>query len=149
MDIRGFLSSAQGQWKGDYKLWLDPNKDPAESQSTLALKPTANGSFFLIHYDWLFQDKKRAGVFLIGGKDTMAQATWGDSFHMQPLPMVCDGELRQGLFILNGTYLAGEETWGWRTEFSNPDKQLIMRAYNIEPSGQEDIALEAIYQPHA
>lgn len=145
MDTASFLSSVLGQWQGSYKLWLDPTQDPEQSATTLALKPTANGSYYLIHYDWSFRDKQKAGLFLLGAKDNKATATWGDSFHMEPLPMVCDGEFKEGVLILNGTYPAGDEHWGWRTEFSREGGQLIMRAYNIAPSGQEDIALEATY----
>ena len=148
MNVVQFLSSIAGQWQGNYKLWLDPSKEPAVSPTSLVVKPTANHSYYLIHYDWLFKDQMKAGVFLIGGKDQQAQATWGDSFHMEPLAMNCQGELTDDKLMVVGTYPAGDQEWGWRTEFSSQGKELIMRAYNISPAGQEDIALEAIYQQH-
>ena len=149
MNTVQFLSDVTGQWQGRYKLWLDPNKDPAISDTSLVVKPTANNSYFLIHYDWVFNGDSKAGIFLIGGKDLQAQATWGDSFHMEPLPMNCEGELDNHTLVLNGRYDAGGEKWGWRTEFTKDQGQLVMRAYNIAPTGDEDIALEAVYQVHA
>ena len=149
MDVLTLLRSQVGQWRGTYKLWLDPGKDPEVSETTLVVKPTANGSYFLIHYDWSFRDQSKAGIFLIGGKDKRAQATWGDSFHMEPMAMVCEGKLNGDGLILNGSYAAGDQQWGWRTELFIKDKNLVMRAYNIAPSGQEDIALEAVYQQHS
>ena len=148
MNVVQFLSAMAGQWQGDYKLWLDPSKDPALSDTTLVVKPTANHSYFLIHYNWMFQGQDKAGVFLLGGKDQQVQASWGDSFHMEPLPMICQGELDGDKLVMLGSYPAGAEEWRWRTEFSLHAGKLVMRAYNISPSGQEDIAVEAVYQPH-
>ena len=146
MDVNFFLLDLTGQWLGQYQLWLDPSQAPECSTTSMAVKPAAKGSYFLIHYDWVFQEAERAGVFLIGCKGDKAQASWGDSFHMQPMAMICEGGMDKGRLVLNGTYSAGDEQWGWRTEFATAhNQQLIMRAYNIAPSGHEDMALEASY----
>jgi len=146
MNVKSFLETLNGQWQGTYKLWLDPTHAPEQSDTSMVVKATANGSYYLIHYDWLFKNSNKAGIFLLASKDDKVQVTWGDSFHMDPMPMVCAGELKQSTLGFTGSYPAGEETWYWRTEFTLENDKLIMRAFNIMPSGQEDIALEATYR---
>ncbi len=74
--------------------------------------------------------------------------TWGDSWHMQPQPMVCEAELSEDgqKLVASCTYEAGPDTpdWGWRTEFTlQGEDAFLMEAYNITPEGLEALAVRA------
>jgi len=44
--------------------------------------------------------------------------------------------------ILTGSYAAGPERWGWRTELHLGD-DLLVRSINISPAGEESPGIEA------
>ena len=68
---------------------------------------------------------------------------WVDSFHTGSAMMLSLGDLRaDGLISVTGSYQAGDERWGWRTEIE-VDDALVVRAFNISPAGEESRAIEA------
>ena len=70
------------------------------------------------------------------------EMTWVDSFHTGSAIIWSTGAPREdGVIAVTGSYLAGGERWGWRTEFHTRNG-LIMRAYNISPAGEEAPAIE-------
>ena len=93
------------------------------------------------------EGKKQKGVFLFGGADNAASATWGDSFHSTPNPMVCTGEIDASgsKLTLMGSYSTGEgPDWRFRTEFTlTGPNELLMEAYNIAPDDLEALAIRA------
>lgn len=151
MSITEFLHNLVGSWTGYYHLWLAPGAPVDESSTAASVRLVASGRYAEIVYSWYREGKEQGGIFLLGGADGNANATWGDSFHSQPDPMHCPGRLANDGYrlIFDGSYPVGpgEPDWGWRTEFvlKNPDT-LLMEAYNITPTGDEHLAVRAEYQ---
>jgi len=145
-----FLNVFSGQWQGVYQLWLDPTKDPEESVGNAERRFVAGSDFLLWTYSWNRGGTEQQGVFLLGGRRDAVSATWGDTFHSSPAPMICEGQMsdRGSLLMLNGQYQAADETWGWRTTFAVEDAGgLKMEAFNIWPNGQEDLAVRCEFKP--
>ena len=141
-----------GKYTGTYTLWLRPGVPAQKSDAAGEFTSVAGDQYFLMTYSWgpkgaEATNGSREGVFLLAGKDRTATATWGDSFHMTPLPMQCEGELNeQGTKLtFPGTYSAGDgPDWHWRTEFTIQGHEgITMEAYNITPEGQEMLAVRA------
>ncbi len=146
MAIKEFYEQLDGNWIGNYSLWLDPSKPAIESGVSATVVPVAMSAFYLFHYWWSYGGNDQEGVFMLGGEDHAATATWGDSFHMQPESMYCKGQFEGAKLALLGRYSAGPGTpdWGWRTEFTlNDGHWLRMEAYNISPGGHENLAVRA------
>jgi len=144
---RAFYVKLTGNWKGPYSLWLRPGAPAQNSNISAHFQPTAGGNYFLMTYSWKQGGKVQEGVFLFGGHEKAATATWGDSFHMVPKPMQCKGELKDGgkKLVIKANYSVGEgPAWGWRTEFTlQGPNSLLMEAYNIMPDGVEGLAVKA------
>jgi hypothetical protein len=147
--VQAFYRALQGEWGGTYSLWFKPNEPVRNSDATAEGRFLAREAFFLLTYTWHTDDMDQEGVFLLGGKGETASATWGDTWHMQPDPMVItEGELTsegQELVFL-GSYGTGPDSpdWGWRTEFTlQGEDAFLMEAYNITPDGLEALAVRA------
>ncbi len=144
---RAFYAKLSGNWKGPYSLWLRPGTPAQKSNISAHFQPTAKGNYFLMTYSWKQGGKVQEGVFLFGGHEKAATATWGDSFHMVPTPMQCKGVLKNGgkKLVITGSYSVGKgPAWNWRTEFTQQGpNSLLMEAYNIMPNGVEGLAVKA------
>jgi hypothetical protein len=142
-----FFSELGGNWQGSYKLWLRPGTPVRTSAIRANIQPAAGDDYYLMTYSWKTDGEHQEGVFLFGGREQSATATWGDSWHVAPEPMHCEGELQDGgeKLVLNGSYSAGTgPDWGWRTEFTRRgNNTLLMEAYNITPDGEEGLAVKA------
>lgn len=149
MDVRAFFERLLGRWQGDYRLWLYPQADVQQSAVDAEIRPAAGGKYLLFTYGWEQGGSRQEGVFLLGGQQEQATATWGDSFHSAPEPMICRGSLADDgqKLTLYGNYSAGDETWGWRTELTREGNALVMQAFNITPAGQEGLAVRAEMTP--
>ena len=146
--VQDFYKKLKGEWSGPYSVWLNPMEPPLNSEIEAQGRFVAQGSYFLLTYSWNGEDEEREGVFLLGGEGGTASATWGDSWHMQPEPMVCEGELTEDgkKLVFLGSYGASPEMpdWGWRTEFTlQGEDAFLMEAYNITPEGLEGLAVRA------
>ena len=145
--VKTFFAKLSGDWNGSYSLWMRPGTPAQKSEITAQFQSTAKGNYFLMTYAWKQGGKVQEGVFLFGGHGKTATATWGDSFHMVPEPMLCKGELKDGgkKLVIKGSYDMGKgPAWGWRTEFTlcGPNA-FLMEAYNIMPNGVEGLAVKA------
>ena len=68
---------------------------------------------------------------------------WVDSFHTAGGILMSTGGLHaDGVIRVTGSYQAGEERWGWRTEISIEGGELMLRAFNVLPSREESPAIE-------
>ncbi len=148
MTIQEFYEKLTGEWTGSYELWLDPTQPSQNSGIVAHGRLVAKGSYFLLSYSWEWEGERQEGVFLMGGDGEKASATWGDSWHMQPEPMICEGELSEEdqKLVFLGSYGAGPGVpdWGWRTEFTlQGEGAFLMEAYNITPEGLESLAVRA------
>jgi len=145
--VQAFYAKLSGDWDGTYSLWLRPGTPAYKSEITAQFQSTAKGNYFLMTYAWKKGGIVQEGVFLFGGYGKTATATWGDSFHMVPEPMQCNGQLKDGgkKLIIKGSYAAGKgPVWGWRTEFTlRGPNAFLMEAYNIMPNGVEALAVKA------
>ena len=145
--VPAFYGRLTGDWAGSYSLWLRPGVPVQEYKIKARSAAVAQGHYFLMTYTWKNDKLRRAGVFLLGGKGTSANTSWGDSFHMASQPLLCRGQLSKDgkTLVFRGKYaMGGGPAWGWRTEFTLQGKDaILMQAFNIHPSGQEMKAVEA------
>lgn len=120
--MQEFYAHLTGEWTGSYALWVGHGAPSRNSDTVADGRYVSKGGYFLLSYSWEDGGEKQEGIFFMGGDHNMASATWGDSWHIQPEPMICKGvwsEDGQKLVFL-GSYGAGPGVadWGWRTEFT-------------------------------
>lgn len=151
MTVREFYAGLAGEWRGTYSLWFEPGTPVRICDTEARVQAIAGDAFHLMTYTWEFEGEGKEGALFLSGNDQAASMTWGDSWHMAPDPMVCQGRLEEedSKLVFPGTYPTGPDTpdWGWRTELKRVDGDgLVMEAYNITPEGEEAIAVRAEYR---
>lgn len=146
------LAPLEGTWTGTNRLWFMPTDPAFESSATAVVEPVAQGQATLLRYTWSHEGRPQSGVMVILHKATSPEedaVTWLDSFHTARAFMHFRGGLTPGgaLSVL-GSYAAPEgPPWGWRITIERPDSgSWALRMYNIEPEGEEMLAVEAVYQ---
>jgi hypothetical protein len=147
MDGQEMLGAMAGEWTGTYRLWLDPGQLRTECETQLRAEAVVGGRAIQATYDWTDtggDGAAQTGTFLLacpeGARWEMA---WGDTWHMGHALLWSIGPDGK----VTGTYGPADEPWGWRTEFEMPAAdRLVIRAYNITPSGEEALATEADYR---
>jgi hypothetical protein len=147
----GILGRLVGSWQGTTRTWFEPGKLAGESEARGRIRAVLDGRFVVHEYEGSLRGNPLMGMAILGyhvdvGRFTMA---WVDSFHMGTATMHAQGEPRGGdAFQVLGHYDVPQSApWGWRTEFSlsREDARLVITAYNISPAGQEDKAVETVY----
>jgi hypothetical protein len=140
-----------GKWQGTTKTWFEPGVFADESFWQGEIIAILGDRFLEYSYTGSLQDTQFQGKALIGpdpvssGSNTIEMA-WIDSFHQSGAIMYCQGEITPSGFSVLGSYSAGVELWGWRTEFELIDtNHLTVRAYNISPDGAEHLGIETVY----
>lgn len=135
-------------------MWLSPEEDPRESESSARVSLVGQGQFVRIEYDWSFNGIAQDGQILFAPEFGMAdcEAVWLDSWHMASAIMTC--EVSNGAddsAILRGHYPAPPDPdWGWRIEVRAQNReQFEIRMFNITPAGEEMLAVQATYEPAA
>lgn len=148
----GLLGRLVGSWRGTTRTWFEPDKLADESEARGRIRAVLDGRFVVHEYEGSLRGKPLMGMAILGyhidvGRFTMA---WVDSFHMGTATMHAEGEPRgdSGFQVLGHYDVPESQPWGWRTEFSLSlrDTRLVISAYNISPTGQEDKAVETVYQ---
>jgi len=138
------LQKLIGSYLGRTKTWLDPSAPADESISEMRVQALLGGRWLRLE-DWgHVAGTPRAGEMLLGFHRDAGQfeLCWIDSFHTGTAMMRSVGKPRgDGIIAVTGSYEAGSQTWGWRTEFELQET-LTVRAYNISPDGNETIAVE-------
>lgn len=151
MSIPENFKKLAGKWRGTnllYTTWIVENP-VSESDSSCIVEFAANEKFLKIEYDWIFENEKQNGLLLIGSEKDLgkAQAIWVDSWHMSDKFMICEGKYAGDSILMKGFYKVPNHTdWCWRTDIVFSDEnsfKIIM--YNVSPEGEEDLAVEAIY----
>ncbi len=146
-NAKQFYARLAGDWEGSYRLWMRPDAPALESDIKARFQDADEGNQFLMTYTWKKEGKTHDGIFVFLGEKQIVTATWGDSFHMYPQPMICNGEVTDGgkKLVIKGSYGAGDgPDWGWRTEFVLKDpNSLLMEAFNITPEEVEALAVKA------
>jgi hypothetical protein len=145
------LLSYHGNWSGEYRLWLDPDKPADVSRTELRVTPELDGRFVRLDYTWSAMGDAAAGVLLLGldARSGAVTCAWIDSFHSSRSILFSEGAAGDGVIRVTGRYAdpSGGPDWGWRTELEPAGERLLMRAFNIWPDGREDRAVEADYGP--
>ena len=148
MSIPSKLRGLVGAWSGSNRLHMawHPENPLLESDGTATVSERVGGQFLEIAYTWVFEDKPREGVIIVGGdnKTDAVNAFWTDSWHLAHQLMICEGkENTDGGITVNGSYkVEGHPDWGWRTEIIPNGDSFHYKMYNVSPEGQEDIAVE-------
>lgn len=141
------------EWSGSKRLWLAPGEEANESPSTAQIKSVVQDQFTVISYSWQFDAEPQDGIIVfrtaMGGQ--MTRAVWLDSWHMRNDIMVCDGIEQGGVVSLQGSYAAPPgPDWGWRIEIEQGEPSaLVIRMFNITPTGEEALAVLAEYAPRS
>ena len=144
------LAKWEGQWKGITKVWFEPG-DPVDiSETTGTIRPVLDGMFMQHNYESSMMNKPLKGMALYGQhlQDDVWQCAWIDSFHMGTGILHSIGQKGDQVFNVTGHYNmgAGQPNWGWRTSIHMPSYDILeIRMYNIDPAGNEALAVETIY----
>jgi len=138
-------SDLAGSWSGTNGFRLMPNGELHEFPATASVTTPAGGHLALVSYTWQHpEDGPQDGVLVVGsaGESDTVTATWGDSWHQKPVPMVLSGHrTADGSLILEGTY--GVD-WTWRVRLeSGEDGELRMQMDNVIPASHATADLPA------
>jgi hypothetical protein len=147
------LADLAGEWQGMTKTWFEPDVIADESPMEGSIRPVLDGRFAMHEYKGELQGKPFEGICIIGYDlgSKKFQSAWVDTFHMSTAILFSEGDAGDS-FSAKGTYFTGSDSprWGWRTEIETPSAdELILRAYNVSPEGEEALATETRYSRKA
>jgi hypothetical protein len=127
-EAHALLRTCVGLWSGPTKLWLDPSAPPEETTTTLHAELLLGGRWLRASYEGVAFAKP-----------------WIDSSHTGSAIMFSKGTHAQpGVIDVLGSYLAGEQRWGWRTVLHSPAAgELTLESFNVSPQGQQERAIES------
>ena len=147
------LSRLEGNWQGLARTWFEPGKLADESPIRGTMKLVLGGRFILHEYTGSMSGKPLEGMMLIGYHLGLGQyqSAWVDSFHNDTAMMFSEGKRGDAAFSMLGGYAyvtpEMEQHWGWRTEIEMVgEDEILIRAYNISPEGEEAKATEIEYK---
>lgn len=146
------LKSCAGDWRGESQLVLSPGRPAEVSESTMAVTPILQGRFVRVEQTWSRNNAEQQGVLLVGfdPKSGALSGHWVDTFHMGHAVMALAGSSTDGDTLdLLGSYAAPPgPDWGWRIVVEpKPNETLGITMFNIDPEGQEALAVKAEYTP--
>lgn len=139
------LMALAGSYRGRISTYLDPAAAPEHTEGELQATPLFGGRWLRLEQSGTVMGKPHAGEMLLGFHKDAAQfeSCWVDSFHTGSAMMLSTGAARaDGVIAVTGSYVAGPERWGWRTEL-HLGEDLLIRSINISPAGEELPAIEA------
>jgi hypothetical protein len=137
------FSAMVGSWKGTAKTWFRPNELADESPISGTVRSILDGRFLLYEYRGTLQGQSMIGMAILGIHQP--QMAWVDTAHMGNAIMFSEGKGAGPCSVL-GSYAAGTERWGWRTEYRLVDADhWVLTHFNITPQGQEAKAVEIQY----
>lgn len=143
-----FLKSLEGSYKGVTKVWFEPGVVGDESPCSGTLRSVLGGRFLLHEYSGSMQGKPIEGIAIMGCSlgDEKLQTAWVDSFHNGTAIMFSENNEITNGYSAMGWY-GKEPRWGWRTVIkSESANKIIITMYNIAPGGQDEKAVETIYE---
>ncbi|HLK13310.1 MAG TPA: DUF1579 family protein [Fimbriimonadaceae bacterium] len=152
MSVPDFIVAAKGTWKGKSKLhqvWLPPERQVTESDSTLFIDPDPSNTFATVLCDWADEGEPQHGRFLLCGdaKTKAVEIGWVDTWHMSGGVMHLAGAQTGDTELkTRGSYGAGDEVWGWTVDFALEGEKLTLKMDNVTPDGDADWAVDAVYE---
>jgi hypothetical protein len=135
------LHHLAGTWAGPARTWLDASGAPDESTWRVEIETLLDDRFVRLRYHGTCQGKPHTGEMTLGADDVEHTMYWIDTFHTGNAPLWSTGPAGPDL-VVQGSYRAGPERWGWRTVYRLEDDQFVVDATNIWPSGREEHAIE-------
>lgn len=145
--VHQLLATFAGRWRGPTRLWLDPAAPPEQTVMELEAATILGGRWLELSYQGVAMGKPHAGRMLIGfhGDAGEVELAWVDSFHTGSAIMLSKGRPAGATVDVLGSYVAGDQRWGWRTKLEVPfESRLVLRAFNVAPSGEEYPAIESL-----
>lgn len=146
------LLNLGGEWIGNTKTWFEADVLSDDSQSILMISSILGNRFISFDYQGSLDGKPFEGKMIIGFDIPYQKftASWVDSFHMGTQIMLSSGNATEKGFSILGTYGSpeyGDQLWGWRTTLEIvSDNEIVLRAYNVSPEGEEVKATETAYK---
>ena len=136
------LHELVGRFAGETKTWLDADKPPELSKCEWRVEKVGGGRWVRAETHGMTMGQPHQGEITLGFANGHYEMAWVDSFHTADAIMRLSGPATSDAIIsVTGSYAAGDERWGWRSEF-HLGNELTVRAINISPSGQETPAIE-------
>lgn len=144
------LNQIAGDWQGTTSVYFDETDTPVDASPVQGtIKPVLGGRFMLHEYSGSMQGKPLEGIALFGQQldSNTFQCAWADSFHMSTGILFSQDQQADKIFSALGSYGAGEEVWGWRTEIEMPDNDtLIIRMKNYTPDKEPAGGVTTMYK---
>ncbi len=145
MPVPNVLAQSAGEWRGTSKLhlnWPPGNESITEGSSTMKVV-VFNDQYAVVHYGWEYEGKTEKGSLIAAEGKSGTTFGWSDSWHQNIEVM----HLRGKNADCKGTYqVEGHPEWGWRIAFSRVGESLQMEMFNISPEGEEEWAVQAVYE---
>jgi hypothetical protein len=138
--------SLVGAWSGTSRLFL-PDDPVRESQTTATVGTVAQGKFCSVSYTWEYEGEAQDGLLLLGSEQDAVEMVFVDSWHMGDKMMVLRGQAAaEGATSVLGSYSVGDSPeWGWRIVVEPGDDSWRLLMYNVLPTGEEFLGVEAEY----
>lgn len=144
------LAELVGTWHGRARLWVEPGVLHCEDEVGGEITALHGGRWVMHRYATRIDNVEESGTALIGavlGRDVW-QMAWVDTWHTGTEILLSEGDVDKGLSAIAVTTSYAAETgppWKWRTEFEPGGDALAVRHFNINPQGDEAIAVEFAY----
>ncbi len=139
-----------GQWKGTSQLWLSPQDEAQESDTTSSIALQGMGKFVAVEYTWSYKGDPQEGFLLLGTdkEGNLVRGVWIDSWHNGHVIMLLNGPVREdGIISVQGSYAAPPgPDWGWKIDLDPGQAGLYkIVMYNIPPEKQPELAVIMSY----
>lgn len=107
--MHDLLAKGAGEWTGDIKMWMDPNKPPTESTGISTMKPILGGRYFERTTTGTFNGMEMNGREISGYDNAKKKffSTWIDNFGT-------------GIMYLEGTYDESTQTFTYTGTMVDP-----------------------------
>ncbi len=137
-----------GKWEGTKKIYLKPDELFSSNSSTAKINYAIDNTSILLEYDHVVEEKSYKGILLINYSSAKNnyQGSWLDQWHMKEEIMHLEGESMANGFSLEGSYAAGEDTWGWIIACTYSESTLQINHFNIHPTGGKYLGVEITYR---
>ncbi|MBS1726877.1 MAG: DUF1579 family protein [Armatimonadetes bacterium] len=152
MSLPSFVQPLVGMWNGSSRLnlpWPPENPRLLSCDSTLEMTLGTSEAYAKIDYSWTYEGDAQSGFILLTCDTEKGTASmgWSDSWHQNSNVLHLTGAISDAKVTCLGHYTwEDSEPFGWEIELALKDGNLVLRMVNIEPSGQREWAVEAIYR---